>query len=319
MRPAFEPLTVLLLSVVVAGTALARRAPDTAPDAVMVEVCGYGPVTLPPDDPDPFQQIAPKVRAAALEDVRAQMMRSGDARTRAAALLIALRTGGGNVRELADALAREAARSHDPALHAMALEGCRGFASDDGGACRLLSRAQWARLDPDNVLPWLELAAEAHGRGEPKRESAAMRRASRARRSDGYEQLLPALVDRTLAGSAPSLRHALALTASRTVQTIWSASRSSHAYEYCASTAASGPDRHACEAIAKTLVQRSPGPAERRVGLAIGHQLGWPEERLHAMQPRAARDDGSEQLPTVGLDLSCDGVSRTERWLRQQP
>jgi hypothetical protein len=302
--------------VLVAAGAAARTS-GIRTDAVTVQVCGYGPVTLPPDDPDPFQQIAPKVRTAALENVRAEMMRSHDSRTRAAALLIALRSAGGNVRQLADTLAREATASRDPAVYAMALEGCRGFASDDdGGACRLLSRAQWARLDPDNVLPWLELGAEAHERGEPKRESAAMRRAARARRSDGYEQLLPALVDRTLAGSAPSLRHALALTAGRGAQTIWSASRSNHAYEYCASAPAADAERPLCEAIARTLAQRSPSLADRRVGLAIGRHLGWPAERLHAMQPHGVRDDGMEE-PTIGFDLSCDGVSRTERWLRQ--
>ena len=98
----------------------------------------------------------------------------------------------------------------------------------------MLNRAQWARLDPDNVAPWLELGAEAHERGEAEAEADAMGHAALARRSDGYEELLPQLVERTLAGSAPSLRHALALTAARTAQAVWAASRSNHAYEYCA-------------------------------------------------------------------------------------
>ena len=42
-------------------------APAAARDAVTIEVCGYGPVTLPPDDPDPLQQLPPSVRTGALE------------------------------------------------------------------------------------------------------------------------------------------------------------------------------------------------------------------------------------------------------------
>jgi hypothetical protein len=287
----------------------------TTIDTVTIDVCGWGRVTLPPDDPDPMQQLPGAVRAQALDEARAAMTGSGDPQARAAALLIGLRAGGGRARELADALARQANGSQDPAVYAMALEGCRGLATEDGGACGLLNRAQWARLDADNLLPWLELGAEAHARGDPGAEADAMSRAALARRSDGYEGLVPELVDRSLGRGAPSLRDALALAASRSVQTTWSASRSHHAYEYCVSGAGADVDRMTCDAIAATLARRSLNASDRRAGLAMGRQLGWPEERLQALQRADA--DAMAELPPVDLDLSCDGVSRVERRLRQ--
>ena len=300
----------------------ARPTPTVAPaaaaaihDAVTIEICGYGPVTLPPDDPDPAQLLPRPLRADALEEVRAEMTASGDPQARAAAELISLRSNLGAARELADVLVRQAIASQDPAVYAMALESCRGFVAEGAGSCALLNRAQWARLDPDNVAPWLELGAEAHERGDAEAESDAMGHAALARRSDGYEELLPRLVERTLAGSAPSLRHALALTAARTAQAVWSASRSNHAYEYCASGLAVDTVRLQCEAIAELLVRRNVGPVERRTGVAIGRQLGWPQDRLNALQEADGTSVDPRERPALGLDLSCEGVSRVERSL----
>jgi hypothetical protein len=300
----------------------ARPTPTVAPaaaaaihDAVTIEICGYGPVTLPPDDPDPLQSLPRALRSDALEEVRAEMTVGGDAQARAAAQLIFLRSNPSDVQETADALARQAIASQDPAVYAMALEGCRGFGGEGAGACALLNRAQWARLDPDNVVAWLEVGAEAHERGELDAESDAMGHAASARRSDGYEELLPGLVERTLAGSAPSLRHALALDAASTARTIWSASRSNHAYEYCASGLAVDTVRLQCEAIAGILVQRNVGPVERRTGVAIGRQLGWPQDRLNALQEADGTSVDPRERPALGLDLSCEGVSRVERSL----
>jgi hypothetical protein len=295
--------------------AAARVTTAAIRDPVTIEICGYGPVALPPDDPDPVQQLPRGLRSNALDAMRAEMTVSGDPQAHAAALLISLRSNLGGAQEQADLLARQATASQDPAIYAMALEGCRGFVAEGAGSCALLNRAQWARLDPDNVAPWLELAAEAHERGEAENEADAMGHAALARRSDGYEELLPGLVERTLLGSAPSLRLALALTTARTAQTVWSASRSNHAYEYCASGLAADAVRHRCEAIAEILTQRSVGPAERRTGVAIGRQLGWSQERLNAGQEPGSASVERVNLPTLGLDLSCDDVSRVERWL----
>jgi hypothetical protein len=294
--------------------AVARDVPATLYDAVTIEICGYGPVTLPPDDPDPLQSLPRALRSEVLEEVRAEMTVGGDAQARAAAQLILLRSNLSDAPETADVLARQAIASQDPAVYAMALEGCRGFSGEGAGACALLNRAQWARLDPDNAVAWLELGAEAHERGEPDAESDAMSHAALARRSDGYEELLPGLVERTLAGSSLSLRHALALNAASTAKTIWSASRSNHAYEYCASGLAVDTVRLQCEAIAGILVQRNVAQVERRTGVAIGRQLGWPQDRLNALAADGTGFDPREQ-PALGRDLSCEGVSRVERSL----
>lgn len=286
-------------------------------DPVRLEICGFGMVTLPADDPDLLQQMPQSLRNAVMHSVITLMLDSGDPQARAAALLIGSRSGGSDTHGLAELLARQATGSQDAAIYAMALEGCRGSAVDDGGSCQLLSRAQWVRLDPDNVLPWLELAAEAQQRNEPQAEGEAMRHAALARRSDAYEGLLPRLVDRALGSQASPLQRTLALSQSWTVQTVWAVSRSSQAYEYCTSGPGMDADRHSCEAVAETLAQRSLSLADLGVGLAIGKNLGWSVERLQALQ--RVNDAVSEisGLQTIGLDLSCDGIARTQGWMRQ--
>jgi hypothetical protein len=286
-------------------------------EPVRMEICGFGMVTLPADDPDQLQQVPQSVRNAVMRSVTASMLDSGDPQARAAALLIGTRSGGSNAHELAELLARLAVGSQDAAIYAMALEGCRGSMVDDSGSCQLLSRAQWVRLDPDNVLPWLELAAEAQQRDEPQAEAEAMRHAALARRSDAYEGLLPGLVERSLASQASPLQRTLALSQSWTVQTAWAVSRSSHAYEYCTSGPGMDADRHSCEAVAETLAQRSLNLADLGVGLAIGRNLGWSAERLHALQQVNDAVSEISGLQTIGLDLSCDGIARTQGWLRQ--
>ena len=302
-----------------AAPAAAARTVAAPSDPVEMEICGFGMVKLAADDPYQLQRVPPALRKAALEGVDALMLESSDEQVRAAALLIGARSPRDDARERADRLARLAVGSQDAAVYAMALEACKGWGAADGGACQLLNRAQWVRLDPDNVLPWLELAAEAQDRSEPEAEGEAMQRAAHARRSDAYDGLLPRLVERTLGSDAPPLQRTLALSASWSVQTVWALSRPSHAYSYCLSNAALGAAerQHSCEAIAETLAQRSLSLADLGVGLAIGKGLGWSVERLRALQQVNDAISEISGLQTIGLDLSCDGVARMQEWLRR--
>ena len=290
-------------------------------ETIETEICDFGMVTLPANESLRVQRLPPEVRKGVFERVDALMLAHDDVQVRAAALLIGARSRGRQARERVDRLARLASASQDPAVYAMALEACQGWPADDGGACPLLTRAQWVRLDPDNVLPWLELAAEAQQRNEPQAEAEAMQHAGLARRAEAYEGLLPSLVERALGSQAPPLQRNLALSASWNVQTVWALSRSSHAYSYCASEAAPGAEerRHSCEAIAQTLAQRKLRLAELGVGLAIGNVvngLGWSVERLQALAQVNDAISAISGLQTIGLDLSCAGVARMQDWLR---
>jgi hypothetical protein len=197
-----------------------RHAIDTS----TVEVCGYGAVQIPPDDPDPVQRIPPVLRQSAIDAADALMLASDDAQVRAAALWMGARIRGREVRERVEQMARLAVASQDPYVYAMAIEACHGLGAAELGSCRLLSRAQWVRLDPDNAVPWQALAAEARERDEPQAADAALQLAARARHSDVHAGWLPHLVDKALGTQAAPLQRTLALSASWSAEAVWAAS-----------------------------------------------------------------------------------------------
>ena len=301
-----------------AAPGAAQSAVAEAKDAVEMEICGFGMVNFSADDGPPLQRMAPSARNAALDPVDALMLASDDERVRAAALLIGARSRREQARERTDRLARLAVGSRDPAVYAMALEACTDWVAADGGACPLLTRAQWVRLDPGDVLPWLELAAEAHQRNDADAEAEAMRLAALARRSEAYEGLLPELVERALGRQVPAVQRRLALGLSWNAQTVWALSRSRHALAHCTRDAAMDADRQqTCDAIAKTLAQQHLSLAELGLGLAIGKNPGWSVERLQALQQLNDAISELSGLQTIGLDLGCDSVARIQDWLLQ--
>ena len=200
-----------------------RASPPRRPTGV-AEVCGYGEVQLPPDDPDPVQRIPPDVRRAALEAMDALMLASDDDQVRAAALWMGARLRGREVTSRIEQIARLAAASRDPFVYAIALEACRGRQGPEGGSCNLLSTAQWVRLDPDNAVPWQALAAEARARDEPQAEDEALQLAALAARSDVHTGRLPRLVDKALGPKVTALQRTLALSAGLSAEAVWSAS-----------------------------------------------------------------------------------------------
>ncbi len=79
---------------------------STAKDGSEVEICGFGTVTLRPDDPYPFQSIPVALRESALAAVEALMLASDDIQVRAAAHWIGIRRGKRDARIRIEQIAR---------------------------------------------------------------------------------------------------------------------------------------------------------------------------------------------------------------------
>jgi hypothetical protein len=197
-------------------------------DRTQVEICGFGTVSLRPDDPYPFQGIPRALRESALDTAEALMLASSDIQVRTAALWMGLQRGKRDARARVEQMARLASGSQDPVVYALAIAACKGWASDDYGACQLISRAQWAYLDPDNAVPWLEVAAQARHDNDPDAEETALRRAAHARHTNTREGLLPTLVDRALGPHVTPLQRTLALSESWSAQAMWTVSHAPH-------------------------------------------------------------------------------------------
>jgi hypothetical protein len=302
-----------------APTALSSVAAASAAraEAGQSEVCGFGKAPFAADDPYSLKQIPPAVRQRALDEIEAHLLANTDPQVRAAALLLAAKARGDG-RSRIDTLARLAVASQDPLVYAIALEGCKGWTDGDAASCGLLSIAQWVRLDPDNAQPWLELAAQAQQQHDADAEVEAMRRAAGAHRSDAHAGLLASLVDRALDIQTPLLQRTLAASASWSIQASWGPPQTSQAYVYCAVDIDADPARRdTCEAIAETLSYSSTSVTDLGVGLAIAKKLGWPAQRLQALQQEHDAINEAGGAPLTGADFSCEAVDRMQAWIRQ--
>lgn len=281
------------------------------------EVCGFG--TVQPDDDDPLglQQVPQRLRSAALGEADARMLSSADERIRAAALLIGAREHDGHAHARIDRLAAMASSTRDAVVYAMALQGCRAWDAEEAGSCRLLNRAQWTRLDPDNVLPWLEAAREAREQQQPALQEDAMFHAALATHSDAHAGLLPVLVDLAL-GSNRSLTRTLALAASWSVQAAWDLPPSDEALRYCDEGVLGDANRRPlCESLARTLAYHGSSLLDLSVGVALGRSLGWPEERLNPLRDERDALGEAGRFQGLALDFSCDAIEAQQAWMHK--
>ncbi len=322
-RPAMDPAMATAVSPAAMSPPL-QHTPATprTTNQPGVEVCGWGRVDLPGDDPFPLQRIPPAQRTAALDAAEQRLLADPDVRVQAAGLLIGLRGRGPGGRQRIERLAWLAAGLPDPVVYAFALRACQGVVADrDGSACGLLGRAQAARLEPDNAPPWLELAAEAAARGDAAAERDAMERAAQATRSEVHLAQLPALVVRALAPPVPVLQRTLASSIAINLHDTWRLSpvASAQARDYCAAgvdALATEPSRQAsCRALARVLGDQGRSLAELATALAIARST-----QLTAAGPSAWQLE-HDALVEVGTpesadpnDLGCAALASAQGW-----
>jgi hypothetical protein len=86
-----------------------------------------------------------------------------------------------------------AAGAADRAVDAIAVGVCGNAPADavTTGACQRISLAEWSRIDPDNGIPWLNLAQAARNTGDTQAEAAAFAHATGARKIDIFLRCCP--------------------------------------------------------------------------------------------------------------------------------
>jgi hypothetical protein len=203
-------------------------------------------------------------------------------------------------------------------IYAFAQTACENTARPRNPSCQMVSAEQAARLDADNAVAWINVAAQAAPRREPDAVAAAMHRASVATR----------IQDRTL-DFLPLALAALPAQASRTergwlvvglvgVQAALPVKYYSLVSQYCNdATMADGNRRQTCAALAERLVANGSTLLDLDVGRRIGERAGWPRERLEGLSARreayqrAMLDDAGG---ASGDQFSCDALDRLARW-----
>jgi hypothetical protein len=261
-----------------------RLAPLTAASSELLrpgelEVCGVGRASAEAEA-DALQQRANAGSEAMLDSIRNRMRASADPHTRGAVLM---------AERDAAALVEMALRGSDPTLYAFALHVCMGAdAAPAANHCRLLSAEQLARLDPDNLMAWLQVAQSAQQRGDAAGVAEAMHRASMApelrHRALGFASLAFAALPEALtareavlaAVTIVGVQAALPLTAYQPL-TRWCAPDA---------LAADANRQQVCDRVARTMVDRASNLIDLAIGRRIGAAAGWPLEEVERYSAR---------------------------------
>jgi hypothetical protein len=217
------------------------------------------------------------------------------------------------------ALAGVAASSSDPFVYATAFQACAFFAAEDARAatCQMLSAAQWARIDADNSVPWLYVAAQAAKHGDLAGLGEAMNRVAQARSGQDYRSEATVIAEGAIRegpGEESASMFVLGAIAA------WPLPPYQVASQYCAGPSLVDSNRlQICDSIAHRFADHGSNFIEQRIGIRMGERVGWPPEQIAAMRLRSDIEMlGYSRTVTSGTIDDCQGLARFRAdWTRQ--
>jgi hypothetical protein len=289
-----------------------------------VEICGFGKVALDPTDPTAaFRYVGERTEKAAQKWLSA-LLNNDDYRARAAGLFLEGKIGGPEIlpmtQQARDSLVQLAVGTADPAVYATALYACSGkFGGPADGSCGQMSADGWARLDPDNAVPWLLLAGKARDQHDDAAEAAAFGRAAKASMSDAYLYSIYAFAEPELPSDlTPTQRSYLA------VEVIGIEAATAHgefnaASKHCSTEALQDSNvRQQCSSLAQLWVTRGTTMLDFGMGTSIGARAGWPAQRVNDLRMELdALMQGISGTESASADdtWSCDAVQRSSAYV----
>lgn len=291
-----------------AANPVAASAPLAADE---VELCGLGRVKVNAAgdtvNAETLKDAVEKAGRNALERVLPVLAGHGDEVVRAAGLL--LQSSDDRAR---DALARMAVATQSPEVYRYALRACQK--SREAGVCQMLSVEQLARIDPQSLSTWFEVAAVAQARGDAAAVTEALYRASRSTRA-GSSRLASVVMSR-LPFDMPVLEKGLL---ARQIASLDQVAETPYlvANQHCSQASVRDSNRmQTCLALAEVLSTQGSGLMDLSMGIEIGQRAGWPAERVKAsLDERDAFFQLSKAANIQGAarQLSCDAVEKITR------
>jgi hypothetical protein len=311
-----------------AGTQHANIPPLKAKSTGMVEVCGYGQVPIDKSDASAiFHQVGALTKGAGTRWLSA-LQNSGDLRARVAGLLLEGKvTGGDSLRPVAEQTRNEvvqlAAGVGDPAVYAMALSMCgTSIVTDADSPCRQLSLQRWARMDPDNAVPWLLLAGKARASHDSAAAADAFSHAATAHKIDAYSDSVFAFAEPELPQDVTPLERSYLAIEVIGVEAATGLSHYSVANQHCSSDAMQDSTvRQQCDSLAELLVTKGTNLLDLGIGKTIGARAGWPSERVKelVLEQHALMQAIMLQAPSDNDKLwTCDAVKRVNAYVIQR-
>jgi hypothetical protein len=233
------------------------------------------------------------------------------------------RIGAQAARVYREPLAKFASTSDNSEVYAIGFYACDSyFAPGTDSQCTQLSAEQWARLEPNNAVPWLYVAREAAKRGTLATRDEALFRASRAQTSDSHWSTF---VAHMLQSSAQGSQPLEIQTAADRTGLGWFGTSDAPApsvypqvYNFCSADAVADPNRRqVCSDLAEVMTERADRPVTLFVGSKVANNVGWPPDRLRILQDRMAAYTKIDQTSLWSPENagSCDFLRSVHSWV----
>jgi hypothetical protein len=301
-------------------TSPAPLGPQSLPDNFRkVEICGFGKVALDPTDPTAASSYIGARTEKAAQNWLSALLNNDDYRARAAGLFLEGKIGVPQILPMTDqardSLVQLAVGTADPAVYATALYACSAkFGGSAAGSCGQISVDGWARLDPDNAVPWLLLAGKARDRHDDAVEAEAFGRAAKASMSDAYLYSMYTFAEPEMPSDlTPTQRSYLAVEVIG-LEAATTNGEFSVASKHCSAEAMGDSNvRQQCSSLAELWVTRGTTLLDFGMGTSIGARAGWPARRVTdlRMELDALTQAIVETGPaSEGDTWSCDTVQR---------
>jgi hypothetical protein len=292
-----------------------------------IEICGAGKARLDGDDWTATANYLDGLERNSRMRWLSALRNSDDYRARAAGLFlegIFDRDSQQKDPEAArDELVKLALGTKDPAIFALAFTKCREGSETAAtpSACPQLSLDQWTREDPDNAVPWLQVAAKARREKDSAAEAAAFDRVAQAHNYEAYNWSLFAFAEPAMpADLSAADRWYLA------IQTIGIEAAMPMPFnpvsQYCSREAMNDPAVHRqCAALAELLVNKATTLLDFSMGKSLGERIGWPTERVERLtqQLNASMQVIAQVTPLdPKQQWSCDSVARGNAFMSER-
>ena len=221
----------------------------------------------------------------------------------------------------ANTLATLAATSRDPLVYAAAVRACEPMGSivTLAPACQLISVEQWARVDPDNTVPWLNVATTAAARNDVAGVNEAMYRAAAASTSRVAGSALAGTAIAASKAVTGEFEQAQAFQSALSIVFDWQLPAYQNALHYCVAAALRDSNRlQACDALARAFIAHPSSLVEERIGFRIAERLGWPAEALSEVRAKSdAHIRAQQDFFARPEPLGCASVDRSrDYWLQ---
>ena len=181
------------------------------------------------------------------------------------------------------------------------------------GPCARVTPAQWALLEPDNVIPWLAEASLAISRGDDFTRDTALRQAAAAKTSRLHREAILAIAEHPLVKHAQPATRLAALAELLGMHAALPPPALHVIGHQCGDGVEMNEDRQRlCSSVATALTAGN-SLFELSIAARIGERAGWSSDRINVLQDKA---DAIRQATSTYSDStdfwSCKYLEKVE-------